>query len=143
MMAEIFCEQRAYQYAENCRGFLREELEQLSRKQMQEDATFQRLREHEIQRAREFEMRANAARNQEVSVSQERHVAQKEAFQLRNQQEATVAEARRVANELVAHQQRYDQMRENMTNEKHREAGVVAEQIEARWRQECQAQKTN
>ena len=64
-------------------------------------------------------------------------MAQKEAFQLKNQQ------VHRVVNELVAHQQRYDQMRENMANEMHREAGVVAEQIEARWRQECQAQKTN
>jgi len=99
MVAERFYEQRAHQFAENCKRFLQEELEQLSRKQVQEDATYRRLRQHEIQRAHEFEMRASAARNQEASVSQERYAAQKEVFQLSNQRDAAVAEAHRVANE--------------------------------------------
>jgi hypothetical protein len=88
-------------------------------------------------------MRASAARNQEASVSQERYAAQKEVFQLSNQRDAAVAEAHRVANKLVMHQQRYEQLKENTAKEMHREAGVVAGQIEAKWRQECQTQKIN
>jgi hypothetical protein len=82
MMAERFYEQKAHQFAEDCQRFLQEEVQQLSRKHVQEDATFQRLCEHEIQKAREFEMRANAIKNQEVSVSQERYVAQQEVQHL-------------------------------------------------------------
>ena len=150
LMAERFYEQKAQQYADHCRGFLREEIEQLSRRHEQESATFQRLREHEIQRAREVEMRANAIKNQEVSVSQERYLAQqevqhlhKEAFQLRRQQEASVAEAHQAVNELTMHQRRYDQVKDNMAEEMQRETDRIAEQLEAMWRQECQKQKIN
>jgi hypothetical protein len=81
MMAETFYEQKASQFAEECEGFLQVEMQKLSRKQVQKEATCRRLREYEVQRAQEFEMRAKAAINQEASVSQERHMAQKEAFQ--------------------------------------------------------------
>ena len=68
---------------EHCRGFLREEIEQFSRRHEQENAVFQRLREQEVQRAREVEMRATAIKNQEVTVSQERQLARQEVQHLR------------------------------------------------------------
>jgi len=103
VVAEGIYEHRAQQCAEQCGVFLREEVEQFSRKHEQEKAVFRRLREHEVQRAREVEMQANAARNHEVTVAQERYFAQevqhlrKEAYQLRRQQEASVAEAQQAA----------------------------------------------
>ena len=139
-MAERFYEQKARQSAEECEGFLRGEGQEFSKRQAQEEATFRRLREHEVQKAHEYEMRANAATNQEASVSQERYMAQKEAFQWNSQREAAVAEVRQVTQELAACQQRHEQLKVNAANEVHHEAGVVR-QVEAKWRQECQMQR--
>jgi len=108
VMAQRIYEQKAHQYTEYCRGFLREEVDQFSRKHEQENVAFQRLREHEVQREREVEVRANAVKNQEVSVFQERQLAQqevqhlhKEAIQLRRQEEASVTEAHQAVNEWL------------------------------------------
>ena len=87
-------------------------------------------------------MRAKAAINQEASVSQERYMAQKEAFQWNSQREAAVAEVHRVTNELAVYQQRHEQLKANAASEMRHEAGV-AQQIEAKWRQECQVQKNH
>jgi hypothetical protein len=67
MIAERFYEQKAHRFAEECEGFLRGEVQEFSRRQAQEEATFRRLREHKVQRAHEYEMRAKAAINQEAS----------------------------------------------------------------------------
>ena len=99
-------------------------MEQFYTEHEQEKAVFQRLREHEVQRAREAEMKANAARNHEVTVAQERYFAQqemqhlhKEAYQLRRQQEASVTEAQQAVHELAAYQRRYRQSEDNMAKE--------------------------
>ena len=95
-------------------------------------------------------MRANAIKDQEVTVSQERQLAQqevqhlhKEAFQLRRQQEASVTEAHQAVNELAMNQRRYDQFEDNMAKEIQQEADRIAEHLDAMWRQECQSQKIN
>ena len=73
MMAERFYEQKAHRFAEECEGFLRGEVQEFSRRQAQEEATFRRLREHEVQKADEYEMRANAAINRSICVSGKIH----------------------------------------------------------------------
>jgi hypothetical protein len=60
-------------------------MEQFSKRHEQEKEVFQRLREREVQRARESEMNANAAMNLEASVSQERYLAQQEVQHLRKE----------------------------------------------------------
>ena len=124
-------------------------MEQLSRKHEQEKAVFQRLREHEIQRAREAEMHANAMRNHEVTVSQERYLAQqevqhlhKEAFQLQRQQEMSFAGAQQAANELAMYRRRYQQFEDNMAIDMQRGAIEMTEQVDAMWRQEHRRERS-
>ena len=69
-------------------------------------------------------------------------MAQKEAFQWNSQREAAVAEVHRVTTELAVYQQRHEQLKANAASEMRHEAGV-AQQIEAKWRQECQVQKNH
>ena len=130
---------------QQCNAFLREEMEQFSKKHSQENEVVQRLREYEIQRAREAETRANAAMNHEVSVSQERYLPQqevqhlrKEAYQLRRQQEASVAEAQQAADELAVHRRRHRQFEDNMAKDMQQGASEMTGQIDAMWRQEHQ-----
>jgi hypothetical protein len=145
VVAERFYENKAYQCAEQCNAFLREEMEQFSKKHEQEREVFQRLREHEVQKAREAEMHANAAVNHEASVSQERYLAQqevqhlrKEAYQLKRQQEAVVAEAQQATDELVVYRRRHRQFEDNVAKDMQQGATEMTEQIDAIWRQEHQ-----
>jgi hypothetical protein len=142
MMAERFYEQKARQFAQECEGFLQGEMQELLRRQSLEETTFRRLKEHEVQKAHEYEMRAKAAINQEASMSQERHWAKNEAVQLNSQFEAVVAQVHSVTQELIVHQQRHEQLKANAATEARHEENAVR-QMEAKWRQECQMQKSH
>ena len=81
-------------------------------------------------------------------MSQERHRAQqevqhlqKEAFQLRRQQEASYAEAQQSANELAMYQRRHQRFEDNMAIELQQGATEMTEQIDALWRQEHQMER--
>jgi hypothetical protein len=94
-------------------------------------------------------MHANAMRNHEVTVSQERYLAQqevqhlhKEAFQLRRQQEMSFAEAQQTANELAVYQRRYQQFDDNMAIYMQRGATEMTEQVDAMWRQEHRRERS-
>jgi hypothetical protein len=118
-------------------------MEQFSKRHEQEREVFQRLRKREVQKARESEMNANAAMNLEASVSQERYLAQqevqhlrKEAYQVRRHQEALVAEVQQETDELVAYQQRHQQIETEMQQG----ATEMTEHMDAMWRREYQAE---
>ena len=68
MYAERYYENKAFQYANRCRTFMQEEMDQFSRRCESEKEVFQRLREQEVQKVRGSEMNARAATNLVASV---------------------------------------------------------------------------
>jgi hypothetical protein len=138
--AEKFYEQRARSFAQSCEGFVQGEIQEFLRRQSLEETNFRRLKEHEIQKAYEHEMRAKAAINQEVSLSQERHWAKNEAVQVNSRYEAAVAQVQKMTQELFIHQQRHEQLKADAAIGARQEEDAVR-QREAKWSQEYQIQK--
>jgi hypothetical protein len=139
---------RAHQYELKCVMFLQEKLEELNRQQEHEQGVFQRLRERELQKTREAEMFANAARNHEATVSLERRQAQlevqrlqQEAVQQRQYQEKSQADVQQSSKDLAAYQQHCLQLEDRMAKELKREVSEVTERTKAMWHQEHQQEK--
>jgi len=143
--AEMYFEQVSENFANHCRTFLHQEVNNFSQKQKLEKDAYLRLKEHEVQKVREVEMNARAATNTEASVNQRWLQMQDEAWllhqetqYLKHHQEVLTKEMQQATNESnicrlqLGRTERYATARIQFY-----ERQVMDEAGDARWRDEC------